>query len=344
VNQLMRCCTTGKTVDPSGRGQQDIRDSVLRCHPDVDPRQVFRDDPLRMLRMHRFTVKYNWHPTVEVENAVAKEAHRIKIVSGERVRDELVKMTQTGNFANAIDYMHHTGLLAYILPEVDILTTVDQGTRHHSEGNAFQHTLLLLSKVDPTTVACFVALLHDTGKLATQERDGDHVRFHGHEEASGVIAGAVMRRLRFDNQTVDKVTFIVSNHMRAHHSKDWNSRAVRRFVRDMGDDLEAVLHQTEHDGQSSYGADGQPKPNIIPRLRRRIEEQLVIPIRQKPILGGQAVMDILGCSPGPRVGTAQRWLQEHVDQAACLGHEASAEEATVWLREEYDEGAADDGV
>jgi len=335
VNQLMKDMTTGEIVDLSGTGIQDIQDGILRTHPDVEPDAVFRDDPLRMMRLVRFMAKYGWEAAPEVVAAVERNAYRIDIVSGERIQGELIKIMTLGKTAQAMRFMQATGLLKYVMPEIDALRGVEQDEHYHAEGDVFEHTMLVLEKAAPTIEAQLTALFHDAGKRATQEFVGDRIKFLGHEEVSGEIAEAILRRLKFGNKTISKVRFLVENHMRAHSAKEWSPKAVRKFIRDVGEHLEDLLHQTEIDALSSHGPGMVPKDNPIPGLRERIKTTQEIPVRTKPILDGRTIMQLLDIPSGAEVGKAIRWLQEWVDDYAAEGFELTPEEAAELLVQEH---------
>ena len=118
VNMLMRDLTTGELRDFTGTSVQDIKDGVLRGHPNVSLDKIFADDPLRMLRLIRFHAKFGWNIPEDVFECVRRNSVRITIISGERIRDELVKIMEYGKLAQAIKLMDATHLLVHVLPEV----------------------------------------------------------------------------------------------------------------------------------------------------------------------------------------------------------------------------------
>ena len=335
VNMLMKNLSTGKMVDFTGTSVQDIKDGILRGHPKVPLDNTFTDDPLRMLRLVRFMVKYGWTPAPEAVEAVKRNAHRINIISGERVRDELTKIMLVGKFAPAIRFMQETGLLKHILPEVEGLRGVEQSKLHHSEGDVFEHTMHVLENAKPTLHAQLAALLHDAGKPASQEFIEDKIQFLGHETVSGEIAEAVLRRLKFDNNLIKKVRFLVENHMRPTTARQWGPKAVRKFVREIGEEIEDLLDLHDADSAGSLTPEGLPAKTTGPVLRKKIEEVQEIPVRVKPILNGNEVMELLGIQSGAEVGKAMRWLQDKVDDAAVEGRDMTPEEAKRLLKEEY---------
>lgn len=340
VNMLLKDLSTGEMVDLSGTSVADIQRGILRTHPNVPPDQPFTEDPLRMMRLVRFMAKYGWDAAPETVEAVKRNAHRIEIVSGERVRDELVKIMKVGELGRAVRFMAETGLLKHILPEIEALRGVEQSPQHHSEGDVFEHTLNVLKHAKPTVDAQLAALLHDTGKPATQEFLEDRIRFLGHEEVSGEIAEAIMRRLRFDNATIKKVTTLVRNHMRPHQSARWKPKTVRKFMRELGDYLEDVLDLAEADALGSITPEGVPAKSPT-GLRERVRELENLPApaaTAKPPLSGHDVMRLLGVPSGKEVGKAIRWLQDQMDEWAVQGRQMTPEDAEDLLLRDYAPG------
>jgi poly(A) polymerase len=303
TNMLLRDLTTGELRDLTGTSLQDIKDGVLRGHPAVSLDKIFADDPLRMIRLIRFHAKFGWTIPEDVLETVRRNASRISIISGERIHDELVKIMQYGKLAPAIRLMDSTGLLQHVMPEVDAMKGVEQDVYYHSEGDVFVHTLLLVEKAKPTVLAQISALLHDVGKPACREvfpQDGapPRIKFLKHEDVGAEMAEVILRRLKFDLDVIGKVKKLIHFHLRAHFSPEWSSKAVRKFVRDCGDELEDILHLTEIDGLSSFGPDGNVKGNCIPELRERIATLSAVPIQKKTMLDGREVMALLQLHAG----------------------------------------------
>ena len=177
---------------------------------------------------------------------------------------------------------------------------------NHSEGNVFIHSMLVVEKANPNIIAQMAALLHDVGKPGTQTIESDgNIKFHGHETLSTEMTETIMKRMKFETDDINKVKKIVLNHLRAHFSKDWTDKAVRKFMRESRDELEDILHLNQIDGDSSLGPDMKPvKVGLVENLRKRIAEQQKIPIKKNSVLNGQEIMTILNLKPGKEVGNA----------------------------------------
>lgn len=336
VNMLLKDLTSGEVMDLTGTSVKDIRDGVLKGHPDVDFGKILRDDPLRMMRLIRFQAKYGWSIPMEILKAVRRNASRIGIVSGERIQGELVKIMEIGKLAQAIRLMKAVGLLQYVLPEVQAMEGVHQeySKGSHQEGDVLRHTLLVLQNAKPGVENQLAALLHDVGKPDSREIIDGLVRFIGHEKVGGEIAEAILRRLKFDAETIRRVRRIVESHMRPHHLTrgDVGPTALRRFIREVGDELvDAVLDLAHADSEGNL-----PVENLIPDFRREIEE-VRKPAQQAENLplDGRDVQRILGIGPGKQVGEALQFLKDKKFDFAQRGREMTPGDAEDLLRSQF---------
>ena len=203
----------------------------------------------------------------------------------------------------------------------------------HQEGDVYKHTLLVLKNAKPGLESQFAALMHDVGKPATQEIIGDIIRYLGHEKAGGEIAEAMMRRLRFEKPVIKKVRHIVENHMRPHRLHEAKPKALRKFVREVGEEtVGAILDMAEADALGTV-----PYIDDMPKLRKKLKEiqESQIPVTARPVLNGAEIMEVLGIGPGPQVGDAGRFLKDKEDEYAERGLELTKDEARRLLTEEY---------
>lgn len=325
VNMLLKDLTTGEVKDLTGVSKRDLEQGVLRGHPEVSLDKIFSDDPLRMMRLIRFQTKYNWNIPLSVLKDVKRNAQRIKIVSNERIMDELKKVMKFGKLSQAIKFMKITGLLKYVLPEIEALSGVEQSKEHHAEGDVFKHTLMVLKSAPPTVEGQLAALLHDVGKPQTQQKIGDKIQFLGHEDVGAEMAKAIMYRLKFDSKTINKVTMMVRSHMRPHQLGQAGEKGLRKFIRDLGDEMvDAVLDLAKADELGKL-----PPGNMAPKLKERIEKirKSPIKVRKKPVLDGNEIMDILNIKTGPLVGEVSKYLIDVQDDLASKGIELTKNEA-----------------
>ena len=306
--------------DPYG-GVVDLAHRLLRTPG--RPEDSFSDDPLRMMRAARFAAQLGFTVAPEVVDAMTRMAERISIVSAERVRDELVKLVCAPYPRRGLQLLVQTGLAEQVLPELPALAL--ERDEHHRHKDVYEHTLTVLEQsVDleprlprggPDFVARFAALMHDVGKPKTRRfLDDGTVTFHHHDVVGAKLTRKRMRALRFSNDDIDAVTRLVELHLRFHGygSGEWTDSAVRRYVRDAGDQLERLHILTRADCTTRNARKAERLRRTYDDLEQRIEQlsaqEELAAIR--PDLDGSQIMEILGIQPGPQVGAAYRHLLE----------------------------------
>ena len=311
-------------VDPFG-GIVDLAERVLRT-PGA-PEDSFSDDPLRMMRAARFAAQLGFSVAPEVVEAMTAMAGRIEIISAERVRDELVKLVCAPYPRLGLTLLVDTGLAAYVLPELPALSL--ERDEHHRHKDVYEHTLTVLEQsmalehrlgggpdgAAPDFVSRFAALMHDVGKPRTRRfEDGGIVTFHHHDVVGAKLTRKRMQALRFSNSDIDAVATLVELHLRFHGygSGEWTDSAVRRYVRDAGEQLERlhILTRADCTTRNQRKADRLRRTydSLEERIDRLSEEEELAAIR--PDLDGNQIMEILGVGPGREVGEAYRFLLE----------------------------------
>jgi poly(A) polymerase len=302
----------------------------------------FRDDPLRMMRAARFTAQLGFTVSDDVRDAMAELAESIDIVSAERVRDELVKLLNTSEPVEGLRLLVDTGLAERFLPELPAMRLeVDE---HHHHKDVYEHSLTVLTQAigyeaerhpgdAPDTVLRLAALLHDIGKPATRKLEpGGVVSFHHHDLVGSKLAKKRLRALRFDNDTIAAVSRLIELHLRffGYTEGAWTDAAVRRYVRDAGDQLERLHELTRSDvtTRNRRKADrlGFAYDDLEARIAVLAEQEELDSMR--PDLSGDDIMRILDIPPGRAVGEAYRFLLEARMDEGPLG----PDEAEVRLR------------
>jgi poly(A) polymerase len=249
-------------------------------------------------------------------------AGRIDIISAERVRDELVKLVCSPQPRRGLRLLVETGLAEHVLPELPALAL--ERDEHHRHKDVYEHTLTVLeqaidleSRLDggPDFVSRFAALMHDVGKPRTRKflEDGS-VTFHHHDVVGAKLTRKRMQALRFSNDDTDAVAKLVELHLRFHGygSGEWTDSAVRRYVRDAGDQLERLHILTRADCTTRNKRKADRLRRTYDELEARIatlsEQEELASIR--PDLDGNQIMEILGIGPGREVGEAYKFLLE----------------------------------
>lgn len=197
-------------------GQTDLKNRIIRFIGNTNDR--IKEDHLRILRAVRFKNTLGFKYEKRALEAVKNNAYLIESVSKERIRDELNKMFYHKNRANALEDLSNTGLLKYILPEIEKLKGIPQPKIYHKEGDVFIHTIWTLRALADQTPLTLIwaALLHDSGKPATisfPHDKNDRIRFNKHVKYSAGIASKLCRRLKFPNIERDLIVWLVKSHM-----------------------------------------------------------------------------------------------------------------------------------
>lgn len=301
-------CDTPELVDPFG-GVADLAAGVLRT-PD-DPMLSFGEDPLRMLRAARFMSGYSLKPTDELLQAVRSLVSRLSIVSAERIRDELNKLMVVDDPSIGLWFLHDSGLSELFLPELGALRVAQDPIHRHKD--VLTHTIAVVAKTSPRLIVRLAALFHDVGKPDTLAIGPHGVSFHHHEVVGARMTRERMRALRYPKQMVTDVSQLVYLHLRFHTFKmGWTDSAVRRFVRDAGDQLDELIELTRCDCTTRNKRRAQELADRMDVLEERIaaltaaEELAAI----RPDLDGRAVMEHLGIGGGREVGEALAHLLE----------------------------------
>jgi poly(A) polymerase len=339
VNAMAVRVPSREFVDPYG-GVVDLAHGVLRTPG--RPEDSFSDDPLRMMRAARFAAQLGFEVDPGVVAAMTAMADRIEIISAERVRDELVKLVLAAYPRLGLTLLVETGLAALVLPELPALAL--ERDEHHRHKDVYEHTLTVLEQsIDledrlggPDFVSRFAALLHDVGKPRTRRflEDGS-VTFHHHDVVGAKLAGKRMKALRFAGDTTEAVTRLVELHLRFHGYGEgqWTDSAVRRYVRDAGDQLDRlhVLTRADCTTRNQRKADRLRRAydDLEDRIERLSAEEELASIR--PDLDGTQIMEILGIGPGREVGEAYRFLLElRLDEGPRSVDEVKAALQTWW--------------
>jgi len=340
VNAMAMTLPELALVDPYG-GRADLARGVLRT-PGT-PQDSFSDDPLRMLRAARFAAQLDFEVDPGVVAAMTDMADRIEIVSAERVRDELVKLLMSAHPRRGLTLLVGTGLAQRVLPELPALAL--ERDEHHRHKDVYEHTLTVLEQsIDledrlggPDLVSRLAALMHDVGKPRTRRFQEDKtVTFHHHDVVGAKLTRKRLRALRFSNDVVDAVAKLVELHLRFHGygSGEWTDSAVRRYVRDAGDELERlhVLTRADCTTRNKRKAERLRRTydDLETRIARLAEEEELAAIR--PDLSGHQIMETLGIGPGRDVGAAYHFLLELRMDRGPMSEADARQELLSWWR------------
>jgi poly(A) polymerase len=309
VNAIALSLPDMRLVDPFD-GVADLAAGKLRTP--LSPEVSFTDDPLRMLRAARFIAGYGLEAQPELVAAVTRWRGRLDIVSDERVREELDKLMVVADPGPGLWFLVRTGLAEEFLPELPALALEQDPVHRHKD--VLAHTIAVVQRAKPDRIVRLAALFHDIGKPKTRSfGPAGAVSFHHHELVGARMTRDRMRALRYPTEDIEKVSTLVELHLRFHtYGMGWTDSAVRRYVRDAGDLLDALNELTRSDCTTRNAAKAKALAARMDELERRIaelrEKEELAAIR--PDLDGRDVMTHLGVGPGPAVGRALAFLLE----------------------------------
>ena len=295
-------------------GLKDIKDKTIRTVGNPDER--FREDALRLLRAIRFAAELGFTLNIETQKSIFNNAELIKKTSLERIQDEFVKILMSNRPMEGINLMSTSGLLKYIIPELEKGIGMEQGGDHIYD--VWEHTLLSVQhsadKGWPLHVR-LAALLHDIGKTKTRRpgQKGQKIwTFYGHEVVSERMTKEIMQRLKFPVKLIETVLKLARNHMFFADPDKITLSAVRRIVAKVGPDLIWDLMNLRICDRVGMG---RPKeePYRLRKYESMIEEALRAPTSVGMLkIDGLRLMEVTHETPGPKVGMILNALMEEV--------------------------------
>ena len=320
INAMAICLNKdrfGELVDPFN-GLADLEDGIIATP--LEPDITFSDDPLRMMRCIRFATQLNFQIEDETFIALERMADRIKIVSGERIKDELNKIIMAPHPSIGFEYLQRSGLLQIIFPELSALDIVDQKNGRAHKNN-FYHTLEVLENVVAKSDNLWLrwaAILHDVGKTKSKRWDpAVGWTFHNHNIIGAKMVPVIFRRLMLPlDMKMKYVQKLVDLHMRPIVIADdvVTDSAVRRLLNDAGEDIDDLMTLCEADITSK----NEVRKKLFLENFRMVREKLA-DLKEKdyvrllqPVIDGNEIMELFHLNPSREVGVLKQYLKDAV--------------------------------
>ncbi len=302
---------TYEIIDPY-EGQKDLINKLIKAVGDPDIR--FNEDALRLLRAVRLASQLGFIIDDKIKNSIKKNASLITKISAERIRDEFLKILSGDNPAEGILFLKSTGLLSYVLPEVDVCFSIPQKSpkRHHIYDVGTHLIMALKNCPSKDPITRFATLIHDIGKVKTFHKDEktDLITFYNHEVVGRNQAEIIADRFRLSNKQKDKLVTLVAEHQFT-VSETQTDKAIRRFIRGVTKDyLQDMLDLRTGD---RIGSGATPTSWRLDLFKKRLIEVQKQPFKITDLkITGSDVMEILKIEPGPKVGEILKKLFDQV--------------------------------
>ena len=320
INALAVCLNKdrfGELVDPFD-GVYDMEDGIIATP--LDPDVTFSDDPLRMMRCVRFATQLNFQIEPETYEALSRNADRLKIISGERIADEMNKIMLSKHPSSGFYYLKDTGLLELIMPELCAMDKVEtRNGRAHK--NNYDHTMEVLENVckhSDNLWLRWAALLHDIGKPKSKRWDNQiGWTFHNHNNIGAKMIPSMFRRMKLPMDAKMKyVQKLVELHRRPSviADEEVTDSAVRRLMNDAGDDIDDLMTLCEADITSKNMQRKQKFLDNFRIVREKLKDLQERDYKRllQPCIDGNEIMEIFHLKPSREVGTLKQTLKDAV--------------------------------
>jgi poly(A) polymerase/tRNA nucleotidyltransferase (CCA-adding enzyme) len=293
--------TSNKEIIDPFKGEIDLKEKLIRAVG--NPRERFSEDALRLLRAIRFAAQLNFKIEEETKKTIKKLAKNLQFISKERIRDELIKIVVSDNPKYGFDLMSELGILEQVLPEVAKGIDVEQN-KHHIY-TVYEHNTRALQYAADQRYSLEVrlaALFHDVAKPQTKAGIGNNATFYNHDIVGARITKKILRRLKFSNKEIEKISLLVRYHLFYYNVDEVTESSVRRLIRKVGlENMNDLIFVRFADRIGS----GTPKaePYKLRHFKYIVDKVSRDPITVKMLkINGSELMKLLDILPSPKIG------------------------------------------
>jgi len=314
-------------------GKKDL--DLKLIHTVGDPDKRFQEDALRMLRAIRFSCQLGFDIEKNTFSAIKRNCPLILNISSERIRDEITKIITSPSPSRGIRLLNSSGILKLVLSDLHALIGFDERVSYHKK-DLFEHTLSVMEKVPNSIHLRLASLLHDIGKPGCFALGSDgYGHFYNHENLSSEISKKILKKLRFDNNTIDKVSILIKEHMNILINP--TDLSIKKLINRVGKDLIFDLYELQSADifSSTVSNEFLEYLNYTENRTREILDSNV-PLSIKDLkINGKILMEALGLNPGKKLGIILDYLMARVLDDPLLNNEKTL----VMLGKEYYENS-----
>lgn len=306
--------SNGSLIDPFG-GTKDLRDRIIRPIFPVD--SVFRESASWLLKVSRYVARYGFDAARDVKQAAERDSANILDVPRDIWRKEMEKVLCGAFPAKGLQFMADTRLLSFMLPEVASLIAFSEQSGGQYK-DLWAHTKQVVTNSDPIPTVRWAALCHDIGKVWTKQvfRE-DKIHFFRHEDMGAMLFEGIAARFQMDPQDANKIHYIIKNHSRVNlYREDWSDSAVRRLIKEVGDNLDDLIAFSKADLTSRRAERVEMVRSLLTELQIRILEVREADQQINPLPKGigHQIMQHFFLEPGPEVGRLRKILLDAIEK------------------------------
>lgn len=313
INSLLMNISSGEILDLSGQGKTDLAKGIVRATS--DPKIIFGQDPLRILRAIRYACRFGFDIAESTQLGMKNDSDKLRFLSSKRVTDELIKIVCFPNPAKYLDLMRELNIWQIIIPELTPIFSLEQNKKYH-DNDVWNHTLAVIRNIENKPVLRFAALFHDIGKGVTYSQNDTGIHFYKHEYKGLQLIEKIFERLTLNHKIKREILHLVKNHMRTksfgNKAEKAKTKTIAKFSFDNLQYLDDLLALIDADNKSHKAE--SPMNEQVRYLKERIEKECKPVLENNFPLSGKDIMQefaIEGELVGDLLSFAQKkWLAD----------------------------------
>ena len=300
INALFLRLNDFKLLDLTKKGIADINAKIIRVTDEAASDIIFEQDPLRILRAVRQSFQLNFSIEPKTYQSMKNKVERIKIVSGERIAEEINKILLLKKPSAVFNMLDDIGLINILFPELKQTQKIEQPKLYHDK-DVYNHTMEVLDKTEPNLLLRITALFHDIGKVQTKSENNGKISFINHETISSELTKQILVRLKYPMDFIKKVCFLIENHMYPKmYNSNWKDSSVRRFANKIGDNLESIKLLNIADSKVFNS-------ELFDRVQKLKQKNMLIP--REELFNGKELINIFNKPAGKWINEVKEYIR-----------------------------------